>query len=62
MHLDEIAALDLRSACASRSPATSESGLNGLGRFVNNNVLPAYRARGYNVVAAADPDEAAREA
>src|SRR5262249_23929243 len=33
----------------------------GLGRFVNNNVLPAYRARGYNVVAAADPDPAARE-
>src|SRR5207245_3117286 len=36
-------------------------GMVGLGRFVNNNVLPAYRARGYQVVAAADPDPAARE-
>jgi predicted dehydrogenase len=33
----------------------------GLGRFVQNNVLAAYRSRGYNVVAACDPDEAARD-
>jgi predicted dehydrogenase len=33
----------------------------GLGRFVQNNVLAAYRARAFNVVAACDPDEAARQ-
>jgi predicted dehydrogenase len=33
----------------------------GLGRFVRNNVLSAYRSRGYNVVAACDPDETARQ-
>jgi len=33
----------------------------GLGRFVNNNVLPPIEARGFQVVAAADPDPAARD-
>ena len=62
MDLDEIAALDLRPR-ALREPVPDDIriGMVGLGRFVNNNVLPAYRARGYNVVAGADPDEAARE-
>src|SRR3954447_16689369 len=62
MHLDEIAALDLRPR-ALREPVPDDIriGMIGLGRFVNNNVLPAYRGRGYNVVAAADPDPAARE-
>jgi predicted dehydrogenase len=42
-------------------PSDLRIGMIGLGRFVNNSVLPAYRARGYNVVAAADPDAEARE-
>jgi predicted dehydrogenase len=62
MHLDEIAALDLRPrALREPVPGDIRIGMIGLGRFVNNNVLPAYRARGYNVVAGADPNEAARE-
>jgi predicted dehydrogenase len=62
MDLDEIASLDLRPR-ALREPVPDDLriGMIGLGRFVNNSVLPAYRARGYNVVAAADPDPDARE-
>src|SRR3954453_24175281 len=62
MHLDEIAALDLRPGRL-REPVPDDIriGMIGLGRFVNNNVLPAYRARGYDVVAVADPDPTARE-
>jgi predicted dehydrogenase len=62
MNFDQIAALDLRPR-ALREPVPTDLriGMVGLGRFVNNSVLPAYRSRGYNVVAAADPDETARE-
>jgi D-apiose dehydrogenase len=60
--LEEVAALDLRPrALRYPVPGDLRIGMIGLGRFVNNNVLPAYRARGYNVVAGADPSEAARE-
>jgi predicted dehydrogenase len=62
VHLDEIVALDLRPrALREPVPRDLRIGLIGLGRFVLNSVLPAYRARGYNVVAAADPDPIARE-
>src|SRR5579862_1562471 len=62
MTFDEIAALDLRPrALRDEVPTDLRIGMIGLGRFVNNNVLPAYRARGYNVVAAADPGPTARD-
>ena len=62
MQLDEVLALDLRPR-ALREPVPTDLrvGMIGLGRFVNNNVLPAYLGRGVNVVAAADPEPAARE-
>jgi predicted dehydrogenase len=61
MRLEDVLALDLRPRALREEIAPHRIGLVGLGRFVNNNVLPAYRARGYQVVAAADPDPAARE-
>jgi predicted dehydrogenase len=62
VQLDEILGLDLRPrALREQVPTNLRIGMIGLGRFVNNNVLPAYRARGYNVVAVADPDPAARD-
>jgi predicted dehydrogenase len=62
MRLDEIPGLDLRPR-ALREPVPDglRIGMIGAGRFVNNSVLPAYIARGYDVVAVADPDPAARE-
>jgi predicted dehydrogenase len=62
VELERIAALDLRPR-ALREPVPTDLriGMIGLGRFVNNNVLPAYMARGYNVVAVADPDPDARQ-
>jgi predicted dehydrogenase len=62
MTFDEIVALDLRPRALRQDvPTDLRIGMIGLGRFVNNSVLPAYRSRGYNVVAAADPDATARE-
>jgi predicted dehydrogenase len=61
MRLEDVLALDLRPRALREDVPTFRIGMVGLGRFVNNNVLPAYRARGYRVVAAADPDPAARE-
>ena len=62
MHLEEIAAMDLRPRGLRQPvPLDLRIGMIGLGRFVNNSVLPAYRSMGYNVVAAADPDGEARE-
>lgn len=62
LDLEQIAALDLRPrALREPVPIDLRVGMIGLGRFVNNNVLPAYRGRGYQVVAAADPDPEARE-
>jgi predicted dehydrogenase len=61
MRLEDVLALDLRPRALREEIAPHRIGMVGLGRFVNNNVLPAYRARGYQVVAAADPDPAARE-
>jgi predicted dehydrogenase len=62
MSLEEVLAWDLRPR-ALREPVPKDLriGMLGLGRFVHNNVLPAYRALGYPVVAAADPDPAARD-
>jgi predicted dehydrogenase len=62
VQLDEILALDLRPR-ALREPVPTELrvGMIGLGRFVTNSVLPAYRGRGINVVAAADPEPAVRD-
>src|SRR3954452_5064674 len=62
MHLDELADLDLRPrALREPVPTGPRIAMIGLGRFVVNSVLPAYRSRGYSVVAAADPDPVARE-
>jgi predicted dehydrogenase len=62
MDLERIASLDLRPrALREPVPRDLRIGMIGLGRFVNNNLLPAYLVRGYNVVAAADPDLEARE-
>ena len=62
MDLGHITSLDLRPrALREPAPTALRIGMIGLGRFVSNNVLPAYRTRGYNVVAAADPDPETRE-
>jgi predicted dehydrogenase len=62
MDLEDVLALDLRPrALREPVPLDLRIGMIGLGRFVNNNVLPAYRAADYNVVAAVDPSEEARE-
>jgi predicted dehydrogenase len=61
MRLEDVLALDLRPRALREEVPTKRIGMLGLGRFVNNNVLPAYRARGFQVVAAADPDPAARD-
>jgi predicted dehydrogenase len=62
MLLDDIADLELRPrALREPIPAGSRIAMIGLGRFVANSVLPAYISRGYSVVAAADPDPAARD-
>lgn len=61
MRLEDVLALDLRPRALREEIGPHRIGMVGLGRFVNNNVLPAYRARGYQVVAAADPDPAARD-
>ena len=58
---DDIARMELRPASLSQ-PVRKDMriGMVGLGRFVQNNVLPAYRAGGLNVVAACDPSADAR--
>ena len=61
MRLEDVLALDLRPRALREEVPARRIGMLGLGRFVNNNVLPAYRARGFQVVAAADPDPAARD-
>ena len=62
MDLEQVLDLDLRPRALTEAvPRDLRIGMVGLGRFVNNNVLPAYRAAGYNVVAAADPSHEARE-
>src|SRR5207302_10971435 len=42
-------------------PRQLRIGMVGLGRVVQNNILTAYTSAGLSVVAAADPDQAARE-
>ncbi|HVA85102.1 MAG TPA: Gfo/Idh/MocA family oxidoreductase [Candidatus Saccharimonadales bacterium] len=62
MDLEQALGLELRPrALVEAVPHDLRIGMVGLGRFVNNNVLPAYQAAGYNVVAAADPNHEARE-
>jgi predicted dehydrogenase len=58
---DPILKIELRPPALTNPVPSLRVGMVGLGRFVQNNVLAAYRSRGYNVVAACDPDEAARE-
>ena len=60
MHIEEILSLELRPPALVEPVPHLGIAMVGLGRFVQNNVLPAYLSRGYNVVAACDPDEAAR--
>src|SRR5438105_1119395 len=62
MQLDEVSRVDLRPAPLVHTiPTEYRIGMIGVGRIVLNSILPAYRAGGLNVVAAADPDPAARE-
>jgi predicted dehydrogenase len=61
MRLEDVLGLDLRPRALREAVPPLRIGMVGLGRFVNNSVLPAYRARGYQVVAAADPDAGARD-
>ncbi len=62
MQLEDLTAIDLRPpAIRTPPPRSPRIGMIGLGRVVQNSVLPAYHAAGLNVVAAADPDPTARE-
>jgi predicted dehydrogenase len=62
VNLDALYSLPLRPPALTKPvPKDLRIGMIGLGRFVQNNVLTAYRAAGYNIVAAADPDPEARE-
>jgi len=62
MAFEEYLDLDLRPrALVEPVPSDQRIAMIGLGRVVQNNVLPAYLARGYTVVAGADPDAGARE-
>jgi predicted dehydrogenase len=60
MPIEDILALELRPPALVNPVPALRIALVGLGRFVQNSVLPAYRARKYNVVGACDLDEAAR--
>jgi predicted dehydrogenase len=62
MQLDDIATLDLRPPPLRRpAPRHVRIGMIGLGRVVQNNILPAYTSAGLSVVAACDPDPTALE-
>ncbi len=62
MRMDDVLDIELRPAALLTPVRTDfQIGVVGLGRFVTNSVLPAYRQYGLNVVAAADPDPVARE-
>lgn len=60
MRIEDVLALELRPRAITDPVPDLRVGMVGLGRFVQNNVLAAYRSRGYNVVAACDPSETAR--
>jgi predicted dehydrogenase len=62
VRLDEVAGLDLRPPPLTMPiPTRHRIGMVGFGRIVHGSILPAYRSAGLSVVAAADPDPAARE-
>jgi predicted dehydrogenase len=59
---DSVARMELRPPTLTKAvPKQLKIGMVGLGRVVQNSVLPAYRAGGLNVVAACDPSPDARE-
>jgi predicted dehydrogenase len=61
MSFEPFLDLDLRPRALIEMVPDLRIGMIGLGRVVQNNVLPAYLARGYSVVAGADPDADARD-
>jgi predicted dehydrogenase len=60
VRIEDVLALELRPPALTEPVPGLRICMVGLGRFVQNNVLAAYRSRGYNVVAACDPSEEAR--
>jgi predicted dehydrogenase len=60
LSFDQILQVDLQPPALVQPVPDLRVAIVGLGRFVQNNVLAAYRSRSYNVVAACDPDEEAR--